>query len=312
MAALPPLPSTPDVPDGLWSGPLDRELARRGRGRTRRWSYTAAGSAEAAVGAAVIDLGYAATAFAWALVDGQVLTWDARGLPRRSTHLGAHAASRARFAVRGASVAIGPGGGLDLDVPVEGGRLRATLAIEPDQPAVCITPTAGGGWNTTQKVAGERARIHVSGPGVQLTTTGGAWRDWTRGAQDRHTTWRWAAGAGRAVDGRRVGMNVSSGMNAAGPGEDVVWWDGVPHPLELSSLAPVVADDPAGDWRVSGPGWALELQAQGVRAADENLWVVRSRYVQPIGRLVGTLPDPAGDPIQVDLVGVTEDHVARW
>lgn len=263
------------------------------------------------MGAAIIDLGYAGTAFAWALVDGQMLTWDARGLPRRSTHLGRHAATPARFEARGANVTIGPGGDLDLDVPVQGGRLRATLAIEPDQPAVCVTPTPRGGWNTTQKVAGERARIRVSAPGVQVTTTGGSWRDWTRGGQDRHTAWRWAAGAGRAADGRRVGLNVSTGMNASGPGEDVVWWDGVPHALAVSGLGPV-GDDPAGEWRVSGPGWALHLDPRGARAADENLLVVRSHYVQPVGRLVGTLPDPSGTPVEVDLAGVTEDHVARW
>lgn len=309
--ALPPLPGTPDVPVGLWNGSLDRLVRGQERGRTRRWSYSAAGSPEAAVGAAVVDLGFAVTAFAWALLDGQVRTWDARGLPRVSGRMGDHAATWARFTTRDARVEIGPDGALDLDVPVAGGRLRASLGIDADRPAVCVTPTPRGGWNATQKVAGERARIRVRAPGVQVTTTGAGWRDWTRGAQDRHTQWRWVAGAGRAGDGRRVGLNVSTGMNAAGPGEDVVWWDGVPHGLEVSSLGPV-GDDTAGDWRVTGPGWALDLDSRGARAADENLGVVRSRYVQPIGRFVGTLPDPSGTPVEVVLTGVAEDHVARW
>ena len=49
---------------------------------------------------------------------------------------------------------IGPDGDLDLDVPVDGGRLVASVAVEPDQPVVCVTPTPRGGWNATQKVAG--------------------------------------------------------------------------------------------------------------------------------------------------------------
>ena len=208
-------------------------------------------------------------------------------------------------------MAIGPDGDLDLDVPVEGGRLVASVAIEPDQPVVCVTPTPRGGWNATQKVAGERARVRVRTATTQVAVTGGAWRDWTLGAQDRDTTWRWAAAAGTAEDGRRVGLNVSTGMNGAGAGEDVVWWDGVPVPLRLDELGPAGARM-TGDWRLAGPDWALDVATVGARAADENLLLVRSRYVQPVGTFTGTLPDPAGRAVPVRLVGVTEDHVARW
>ncbi len=172
LTTLPPLPDGLPFPDGLWSGALDRDPRAGRRGRTRRWSYTAAGSDEAAVGAAVVDLGFACTAFAWALVDGQVLTWDARGVPRLSARMASHADSAARFRSGRARVQIDRGGGLDLDVPVRGGRLRATLQLDPDLPAVCVTPTPGGGWNATQKVAGERARVRLTAPGVQVTSTG--------------------------------------------------------------------------------------------------------------------------------------------
>ena len=309
--ALPPLPAGGVLPDGLWAGALDRDPRPGRRGRTRRWSYSAAGAEEVAVGAAVVDLGFASTAFAWCLVDGQLLTWEARGLPGVSARLGHHAATPSRFRGRGASVTIGPDGGLDLDVPVSGGRLVAQVEVTPDCPAVCVTPTPAGGWNTTQKVAGERARLRVRAPGTQVAVTGGTWRDWTLGAQDRDTTWRWAAAAGTAADGRRVGLNASTGMNGAGPGEDVVWWDGRPHRLDVDTLGPV-GSRLAGDWRVAGPGWSLEVDSAGARSADENLLVVRSRYVQPVGTFTGTLPDPHGHPVAVRLVGVTEDHVARW
>lgn len=308
---LPPLPAGDRLPDGLWVGALDRDPRPGRHGRTRRWSYSAAGAEDVAVGAAVVDLGFASTAFAWCLVDGQLLTWEARGLPMVSARLGDHASSASRFRARGAHVAIGPDGDLDLDVPVTGGRLVATVDVERDQPVVCVTPTPHGGWNTTQKVAGERARIRIRTAAAQVAVTGGAWRDWTLGAQDRDTTWRWAAAAGSADDGRRVGLNVSTGMNGAGAGEDVVWWDGAPHPLVLTELGPA-GPRMSGDWQLSGPDWSLAVASAGARAADENLLVVRSRYVQPVGTFTGTLPDPDGIPVPVHLVGVTEDHVARW
>lgn len=306
---LPPLPTASHPGDGLWAGALlnDPRAGRPG-GRVRRWAYTGAGSADAAVGAAIVDLGFVSTAFAWALVDDRLLTWEAKALPR-AARIGDHAGVASTFAHRGATVTISEHGDLDVDVPVEGGRLTARVDVTPDTSAVCITPTPRGGWNATQKVAGERARVHLRVPGTQVTTTGGAWRDWTLGAQDRHTSWRWAAGAGASVEGRRVGINASTGMNGI-IGEDVVWWDGVPHRLEVDTIAPV--DALQGDWVVAGPGWRLDVEVGGVRAADENLLLVRSRYVQPVGTMEGTLPGPDGEPVEVTLVGVTEDHDARW
>lgn len=309
-AALPGLPAEAELLDGLWAGALDRD-PRAGRGgRVRRWSYSAAGSAGVAVGAAIIDLGFLSAAFAWGLVEDELVTWDARGLPRLASRMGVHAGTGARFRSMGGRLAIGPEGDLDVDVPVRGGRLVARTEVRPDTPAVCATATPGGGWNTTQKVAGEVARIEVATPAARVATTGGTWRDWTLGAQDRDTTWRWAAGAGRSVDGRRVGFNVSTGMNAAGQGEDVVWWDGVPHRLGVEHLDPIGAL--AGDWRILGRHWALHLAVAGVREADDDLFLVRSRYVQPVGTFTGTLPDPEGIPTPVTLVGVTEEHETRW
>jgi hypothetical protein len=306
-----PLPAlVGGLEDGLWAGVVGSDPRDGRRGRTRRWSYAAAGAPDVAVGAAVVDLGIASTAFAWCLADDQLLTWEAKGIPRLSARVGTTSATSAGFRGRGARVAIGPDGALRVDVPVDGGRLTAHVDVDADQPAVCVTPTPGGGWNVTQKAAGERARIHVTTPTSQFAVRGGTWRDWTLGAQDRDTTWRWAAGAGHADDGRRVGLNVSTGMNEL-VGEDVVWWDGVPYPLDVRVLAPT-GDRFAGDWEVAGPGWGITLDSAGARAADEDLWLVRSRYVQPVGTFTGTLPDPDGMAVPVTLVGVTEDHAARW
>jgi hypothetical protein len=99
-------------------------------------------------------------------------------------------------------------------------------------------------------------------------------------------------------------------MNAAATGEDVVWWDGVPYPLLVERFEPVERRE--GDWVASGPGWALRFAVAAVRSADERLVLLRSRYVQPIGRFEGTLPAPAGATAAVRLSGVTEDHQARW
>jgi hypothetical protein len=318
MPALPPRPAVLTHPDGspldgLWNGDLDVDLVaiRPRSGRLRRWSYTAAGDASVMVGAAVVDTGVAAVAFAWCF-DGQTVhTWDRKGLPGRHGVVGRDARTAASFAKGRDRVTVGADGDLDLDVALPDGRLTARVEVTPDQPAVLVTPTARGGWNATRKAAGERARGTVTVAGRTIDLAGGSWRDWTIGRQDRRTVWRWAAGAGVAGDGRRVGLNVSTGMNDIAAGENVVWWDGVPHALELSDLQPIGADA-AADWYLSGPDWRLDFAAAGVRAANENLLVIRSRYVQPVGTFTGSLPDPDGRPVPVELRGVTEDHVAVW
>ncbi|MBW3657863.1 MAG: DUF2804 domain-containing protein [Actinobacteria bacterium] len=316
LPALPPLPAaTTELPPGLTAGRLDVDPVFLGprRGRVRRWMYAAAGDEVRAVGAAVVDLGFAGTAFVWALVDGQVTTWERTRPLARGCRVGSLPAHGGALTGRD-TVRIGGDGSLAIDVLPAGGseRLRARLTAGEVTPAVLVTGTAGGGWNVTQKAAGYAVSGELGWAGATTPFAGGGWRDWTAGRQDRRTSWHWAAGAGATRDGTaRVGLNVSTGMNDAGAGEDVVWWDGVPSPLEASTLAPA-SGDVAGPWIVAGPGWRLELEPVGVRAADEQLVLVASRYVQPVGRFVGTLPGPDGRPRQVELTGVTERHVARW
>lgn len=328
LATLPPLPlATSELRSGLSAGRLDVDPAffRSRRGRLRRWMYAAAGNEERSVGAAVVDLGFVGTAFVWAVLDGDVVTWErTRPLGRGCTvgpvpTAGAEVEQRRRrpHAEQGGrdTVALGGDGSLTIDVRPEGShrRLHAALTAGPVTPAVLVTETPRGGWNVTEKAAGYAIGGHLGWADATATFAGSGWRDWTTGRQDRHTHWRWVAGAGTtARNGRsRVGINVSTGMNAAGAGEDVVWWDGEPYGLDVSTVAPS-GDDPAGSWVVTGPGWRLDLEPVGARAADENLLVVSSRYVQPVGRIVGTLPSPDGDRVEVALTGVAEHHEARW
>ncbi len=297
---------------GLWAGglTLDPRAGGARRGRRRSWSYTAVGNDEVMVGAAIVDLGIAATAFAWIWLDGQVHTWDAKGVSRVQASIGRTANRPARFRGRGLHVLIDGNGALDLDVPIGERRLQVRTVVRPATAATLVTDTAGGGWNATQKVAGEAAEIEGAFGDAHLRGPAQTWRDWTMGAQDRHTRWRWAAAAGHDTDGGRVGINLSTGMNEHGPGENVVWWDDVPYPLDLEVLGPVT-ERKDGPWRLSGPDWSLAFAPTGSRSATENLLVVRSSYVQPVGRFRGTLPHPDG-PRAVDLVGVTEHHTATW
>jgi hypothetical protein len=321
---LPPLPAGLDDPDtgivhGLFAGRTDSDPLSVGprHGRARRWRYLAASDGDTAVGAAVVDLGVVGVAFAWAQFGARTYTWERRVPLRRGLAVGRGLDSAAAVRLTGARLQLDADGGFRVDVPVgDGRRVTADVRCAVDvTPAVAITRTPEGGWNATQKAAGYLATGWVrlgDETRMPLGTAASGWRDATAGRQDRTTTWRWAAGGGRGEGGRRVGLNAGTGMNEAGEGECVVWWDGVPHRLLVERLGPEDEWDPTGDWVVAGPGWTLWFEPRGVRAKDERLGVLTSRYVQPIGWFRGTLPGPDGQPVDVELVGVTEDHLAVW
>ncbi|MTV27657.1 DUF2804 family protein [Nitriliruptoraceae bacterium ZYF776] len=285
-------------------------------GRVRRWTYVAAGDADTTIGAAVVHLGAVGVAFAFARVDGRTATFEVKRPLARGARVGLVPVAGAALRTGRARLDLGGDGSLSVDVPTRAGRLRAEVAATGAvTPAVLCTGTAAGGWNVTQKAAGTpvAGRVALGDAEVTLGPDAGGWSDWTSGRQDRRTVWRWGAGAGTAADGRRVGCNVSTGMNGLAEGEDVVWWDGVPHPLAVTDLAAAGADA-AGPWRlVVAGGHELRLTPAGVRAADERLLVVTSRYTQPFGTWRGDLPDPvSGEPVPVTLAGVAEDHLAVW
>jgi hypothetical protein len=320
---LPPLPTRLDDPvtgivHGLFAGRTVADPLAFGprSGRARRWRYVAAGGRDAAVGAAVVHLGALAVAFAWAQLGTRTVTWERRAPFGRGVEVDRGLDGSASVRLAGARLQLDVDGGLRVDVPAADGQ-RLTALVHPTgdaTPTVGVTGTREGGWNATQKAAGYPVEGWVrrgSGPRVELGADGGGWRDASSGRQDRRTAWHWAAGAERAGDGRRVGLNASTGWKDE-PWEDVVWWDGEPHRLEVARLRPQDAWEPTGDWVVGGPGWELWFEPDGVRAKDERLGVVTSRYVQPIGRFRGTLPSPEGRAVEVDLLGVTEDHLAVW
>ena len=284
-------------------------------GRARRWCYGAAGSGDTIVGAAVAQFGPLAVAFAFATIDGVTATWDTRAPAIGANGVGSIPTAGAHVAQRGARVHLDGRGGLVVDVPTGHGRLVArTVTTDDVIPVVLSTSTPAGGWNVTEKAAGTRAELVIAlgDRPASIHDDAGGWRDWTAGRQDRHTTWRWAAGAGLAADGRRIGLNSSTGMNGEGPGEDVVWVDGAPHRVEVTTLHPLEEASPEAGWVLRGPGADLQLTPVGARVKREHLGPIVSAYQQPIGRWRGWLPLGGGEPTEITLSGVAEDHLAVW
>jgi Domain of unknown function (DUF2804), C-terminal len=177
---------------------------------------------------------------------------------------------------------------------IETGRLRipgrADVRLEEVDGVETVCP-AGLSYAWTRKQGGIRATGTVLGVEVDARAV----IDDTAAYYPRHTSWEWCAGVGRARDGRPVAWNLVSGVNDPQlNSERTVWLDGEPR-----EVPPVRF----------GAGLELGFHQEAVRAREDNLVVVRSRYRQPFGTFSGVLPD--GTEL-AEGYGVMEVHDAVW
>lgn len=185
------------------------------------------------------------------------------------------------------AVRLTPGG---LEIPSL--SLRAELAEEAGIEAVC---PAGTSYAWTRKQGGIPARVERGGRSI----AGRAIVDDTAAYYPRHTEWYWAAGVGTTTDGRLAAWNLVAGVNdPPTDSERTVWIDGVPAEPPPQAFAPDLS-------RVG----ELRFAAEAERRRDENRLVVRSRYRQPFGTVVGRLP---GGATLTRGFGVMEHHDVTW
>jgi len=198
-------------------------------------------------------------------------------------------------------------GGVHVDgarATVASGDVRIELEVEEGGAIETIHPSGSSGYVWTSKQAGVpvRGEVVVGGRRHAIDALGVV--DDTAGYHQRHTAWRWCAGAGRLDDGRTVGWNLVTGVNDAVEGsERAVWVEGVPF-----EPAPVEIADDLGCVRFAD-GAELRFDAWAERAERTNLVVVRSSYRQPFGEFAGTLP---GGLALAEGRGVMEWHDVRW
>jgi len=290
--------------------------------RAKRWTYALAVSDGVLAALAIVEAGWFAGGFAWALdrATGTVL-WEgsAAGLPGR------HAAVNGRPA-EGARARLAAGG-LALSVERDGTRWRlaasagkafaldaALDAAGAPAPFTLVAPVPGGGVRVTQKAAALAASGAVRAAGRTFSLDGGSGGvDFTAGLLARETSWRWAFGTGRA-GGAPLGFNLCEGFGIppGDPGENAAFAGGAPWRL------PPVAFGVGGEsspWRISSAGGEVDLafRPAGAHRESRHLGILSTRFTQVAGTFEGRIPLPGGGAVAVSgFPGVVEDHWARW
>ncbi|MFG6433381.1 DUF2804 domain-containing protein [Roseateles sp. LYH14W] len=277
----------------------------------KRWHYVGLGNAAVFIGVAIVDVGWASSAFAY-LFDREsrrlLADWRQDGLPGLQAHVGDAplAGAHAWFRGPGARLSLRHEAGdrLHLNVTTSALRVKAELdlaAMAP--PLLAIGPIAGGLAHATQKTSALPVRgwAEAGGRSFDLDT---AWAavDASNGLLARDTAWRWAS-----AHRPGIGFNLQQGY--FGGQENVLWLDGQPIALGAAQFD-FDATRPLSPWRVATDDGLLDLvfTPEGARDADKHLGFAASRYVQPIGCFNGMVNGKA----VTDLLGVTEDHRSRW
>jgi hypothetical protein len=283
----------------------------------KRWHYVGLGNDEVFIGVAIVDIGWASSAFAY-LFDrrqGRLLAdWSQDGLPHLQARVSdaplAGAEAWFRGPAAGLSLRHERPDALRLQVDTRGLRVDASLDLRAMPAALlAIGPIAGGRAHATQKTTALPVQGWAEAAGQRFDVAG-AWAavDASNGLLARDTAWRWAS-----AHAPGIGFNLQQGY--FGEQENVLWLDGQPHPLGAAHFE-FDADRPLAPWRVHTDDGLLDLRftPEGARAANKQLGIAASRYVQPIGTFSGTVRGHATAtprPVQ-GLLGVTEDHHSRW
>jgi Protein of unknown function (DUF2804) len=236
----------------------------------KRWRYIGFFSAEAIVCMARVRVGPLRDAF-WSV-------WE------RGT---------GRLWRGGGGVTLGAGRGA-----IRSRRVRLELSFAEAAGVETVCPS-GRAYGWTRKQAGLPATVLLQLGGHLRDLQGHVLIDDTAAYYERHTHWRWSAGAGRAVDGRAVAWNLVSGVNdPALHSERTVWVDGAAYEAPPCAFA--------GDLSAVND---LRFEAEAELSRRTNLGLVRSSYRQPLGRFSGHLP---GGIELAEGYGVMEDHDAWW
>lgn len=275
------------------------------------------GNADVFIGVAIVDLGWAASAFAYLFDRRSRLLradWSQDGLPSLQSRVSDAPLSGADswFHSPGAWLSLRHRAPDHLHLHVATRALHVDAALDlrtMASPLLAIGPIAGGLAHATQKTSA----LPVAGwaeAGGERFVLDGAWAavDASNGMLARDTAWRWAS-----AQGPDVGFNLQAGY--FGNQENVLWLDGQPIALGAARFD-VDASQPLAPWHIRTDDELVDLvfTPEGARAANKNLGVAASRYVQPVGSFSGSVKAAAGAPARrVDaLVGVTEDHHSLW
>lgn len=227
-----------------------------------------------------------------------------------------------RFRQKGVDIALGYQASGDnltktLSVTLDDLQLQATMEEGPQyQPMSLCTRTGVNGWVYANKVAGKKVSgtLIRSGDNLCLGELDACGHhDFSAGYMRRETFWNWACLSTEA-DGKRIGLNLSCGVNETTFSENCLWVDDVMIPTG-GVMFDYQRDDLMQPWKIRSLCGRVELTftPSGNHRERLNLGLFASNFNQLFGRFDGHLRLDDGSTITInERYGFVEEQYAKW
>jgi len=331
LSAAPPLlidPSTGRVRFGSYVGSLAGvDLGPLSSGRLarvateKRWLYASLATDSVFAAAAIVRLGYSATAFSYVFdaERGRIVAHEsAIGLPMLCSVIDDRSKGvRARFDLGRTRYRIEKDPGGNVTLSVRAGELsidaRMRSAGAPP-PITAVAKIPDGVIDVTEKRTLLAAEGSISVGDKRWSMEGGfGGFDLTQGLLARRTQWRWAFAMGRTDVGERFGMNLVQGF--VGEPECALWIGDELMGVGEGRIEREGDGDLTRPWRVRTTCESVDLRffPSDFHKEKRELVLVSSNFVQGIGRYEGVVRDRAGRTHRISkALGVTEEQDTRW
>jgi len=200
-------------------------------------------------------------------------------------------------------------------------RIKGKTLIDARMPEIDFEPmslctrTAYSGWVYANKTAGLaiQGELHHQDQRFDLAELGAmGHHDFSCGHMRRETYWNWACFSGMS-EGRRLGLNLSCGVNETSFTENCLWLDGQLIKVNLTRFE-FNQDDFMQPWRVYSDDGSVDLRFTAIGMHKEVLdaGFIASNFKQIFGRFDGELRI-AGQILPIrGLPGFVEDQYAKW
>lgn len=163
---------------------------------------------------------------------------------------------------------------------------------------------AGRAYIWSHKDYSRDARGKITYGNTSRDVAGVMFVDVNAGYHERHTHWRWAAGAGLDQHGRLVAFNAITGLfDTPKQSERTIWIDSNAQEVGPNSFTADLSKVAFAE------GGSLTFQPEQLIEHHDNYLVIRSDYFHWFGTYSGTLP--GGIELR-EAYGVRERHDAEW
>lgn len=188
---------------------------------------------------------------------------------------------------------------------------RATIQRNQGQPLYLSSPTGIRGWTFTHKsmclpISGQ---FLFQGKSVDFDAASLATLDDSCGFLRPETEWFWLS-CQCVINGKKIGINLASGVNESCGNENCLWVDGVLYALPDVIFSPLDQER----WHIYSLDGQLDLRVRTDwrRYENKGLFLVASQFSQWIAVLNGKI-SVGQENCHFDRVhALLEQHYARW